>query len=94
MPRASNRGYNDHPGFSSATHPEWGSTRPCLDTRVPLDAAGTTFDWVKRDSFQIRAAGLDGVFGTGREYPTGGDYDDATYDDQTNFSPGTLEDKM
>ncbi len=92
--RAGNRGYNDHPGFSSATHTEWGSTRPCLDTRVPLDSAGTTFDWANRDSFQIRAAGLDGVFGLGREFPTGGDYDDASFDDITNFSGGTLEDKM
>ena len=92
--RASNRGYDGHPGFSSATHSEWGSTRPCFDTRVPLDASGTTFDWVNRDWFQIRAAGLDGVFGTGREFPTGGDYDDASYDDITNFSGGTLEDKM
>lgn len=93
--RGGSRGYDGHPGFASTTHhPEWGSTGPCRDTRVPLDGAGTKFDWINGDSFQIRATGLDGVFGSGTLFPTGEDYDSPTYDDQTNFSKGTLEDEM
>ncbi len=92
--RGGSRGYDGHPGFVSPTHPEWGATGPCWDTRVPLDDTGTRFDWIKGDSFQIRAAGLDGVFGPGLSFPTGDDYDSETYDDQTNFSGGTLEDEM
>jgi prepilin-type N-terminal cleavage/methylation domain-containing protein len=92
--RASSHGYDGHPVFSSTAHPEWGTTGPCWDTRVPLDSTGTKFDWVNRDSFQIRSAGLDGIFGIGKDFPRGDDYDDATYDDLTNFSGGTLESKM
>jgi hypothetical protein len=93
--RAQDGTYVPHPGFvPPATHPEWGATGPCRDTRVPLPASDPPFDWANRDSFQIRAAGLDGIFGIGTYFPRGDDYDEATYDDQTNFSGGTLEDKM
>jgi len=95
--RAGSGGYSGLPvpAFASrAYHPEWGATGPCRDTRVPLPSSDPPFDWANRDSFQIRAAGLDGVFGPGVLFPTGEDYNDATYDDQTNFSGGTLEDKM
>jgi len=96
--RASSGGYSGHPtpAFDAALagHPEWGSTGPCRDTRVPVPTNAPPFDWANRDSFQIRAAGLDGKFGIGTYFPRGDDYDEASYDDQTNFSGGTLEDKM
>jgi len=94
--RAGSGGYNflPVPAFASTAHPEWGATGPCRDTRVPLPGSDPPFDWANRDSFQIRAAGLDGIFGIGVLFPAGEDYTDATYDDQTNFSGGTLEDKM
>ena len=72
-------GYTDHPGFES--------TGPCQDTR----ASG----WANPRSFQIRSSGLDALLGSGVQFPTGGDYDDDTWDDITNFSGGgTLEDAM
>jgi prepilin-type N-terminal cleavage/methylation domain-containing protein len=92
--RAQDGTYVPHPGFASTAHPEWGATGPCRDTRVPLSGSNPPFDWANRDSFQTRAAGLDGIFGTGVLFPAGDDYDTASFDDQTNFSAGTLEDKM
>lgn len=105
--RAPKGGYVKHPGFylgnpDDHPHPEWGSTGPCLDTRRPRqspDPTGADFEWINGDTFQIRAAGLDGKFGSGVMYPSGEDYvqgnDEATFDDQTDFSEGgTLEKRM
>jgi hypothetical protein len=108
--RAPDGSYIEHPGFTPADYgyPEWGSTRPCVDTRVDVPANTPPFDWANRDTFQIRCAGLDGVFGPGVRFPSGEDYsnysiDDpttlfdettVTFDDMTNFSGGKLEDKM
>ena len=72
-------GYDGHTG--------WQNARPCRDTR--------SGGWANPYSFQIRSSGMDGRFGSGRDFPTGEDYgqDKSTYDDITNFSgKGTLED--
>ena len=66
---------------------------PCQNTLVA--------DWANPDSFQILSAGLDGLYDDpadpdprGIGYPAGTDYDDAQYDDQSNFCSGTFEDEM
>ncbi|MHC4178846.1 MAG: type II secretion system protein [Planctomycetota bacterium] len=58
-----------------------------------------TNDWVNPRTFQILSAGLDDTFGTTTdggvpEYPGGANYGDDQFDNITNFSGGTLEDKM
>lgn len=59
-----------------------------------------TNDWVNPRMFQILSAGLDDKFGTTTpagevpEYPGGANYGDDQFDNITNFSGNTLEDKM
>lgn len=72
--RAGANGYDAHPGYSPA--------RPYRDTRNGR--------WINDDSFQILSPGLDGQFGAGHEFPTGGDYDAANYDDSSNFTQTTM----
>jgi prepilin-type N-terminal cleavage/methylation domain-containing protein len=50
--------------------------------------------WAKPKSYQIRAPGMDGIHGTGVDYPEGSDYSEQQYDDISNFSDGTFEDSM
>jgi hypothetical protein len=60
--------------------------------------------WVNTQLFQILSPGLDGKYWNeqsspqdpqpGNAFPTGDDYTSAQYDDITNFSRGTLKDKM
>jgi len=54
----------------------------------------TAGEWVNPDSFQIHSPGLDGIHGGGTQYPSGEDYQEVDYDDQTNFSGGTLKNKL
>jgi hypothetical protein len=59
------------------------------------DSGGTT--WREQDNFQIIAAGTDGNFGTGtgpRCSESGAGCTQADYDNITNFSQGTLQEKM
>lgn len=51
-------------------------------------------EWVNPKTFQLISAGLDGLFGEGNQYPAGEDYTEGNYDNVTNFSKGTLEDRM
>jgi hypothetical protein len=64
-----------------------------LSGTVPYRNVNTN-DWVNPHSFQIHSPGLDGIHGSGTQYPTGGDYQPADYDDQTNFSGGPLKNQM
>lgn len=76
--RAERRSYEGKMGGSN-TAPYWSTE---------------TNEWVNRDTFQIHSPGLDGIHGSGTQYPSGEDYEDADYDDQTNFSGGPLKNKM
>ncbi len=43
--------------------------------------------------YQIFGPGLDGMYGSGIQYPSGADYDEARKDDMSNFTRGpTLDD--
>jgi len=67
---------------------------PLRDGRV----AATPRPWINPDSFQIICGGLDGIIGTGTNFPDGSAedpytaYDDDRWDDQANFLQGTFED--
>ncbi len=51
--------------------------------------------YVNPATFQILSPGRDGRFGTGRDYPSGSDYNVDNYDDVTNFIKGaTLKSDM
>ena len=65
---------------------EWGTTTPHFNSKLG--------QWVQPDSFQIHCPGLDGRHGPGKDYPSGSDYGDDDYDDQTDFSGGPLSGKM
>lgn len=49
---------------------------------------------VNPNTYQILCAGRDGTYGAGIDFPTGSDYDNANYDDISNFSKGTMEQAM
>jgi prepilin-type N-terminal cleavage/methylation domain-containing protein len=62
-------------------------------------AQPTAPGWRRHDSCQIICAGLDGRFGTGdptvaRVSRSGAGFTDDDFDNQTNFSEGTLEDDL
>ncbi len=63
-----------------------GTAVPYLDTRTNLPVA--------KDKFQIVSAGLDNDFGSGNQFPAGGDYTPGSFDNITSFADGTLEDEM
>ncbi len=73
--------------------------RPAIDTRLSDISAGNV-SWINPESIQIFSSGLDVAYGEltdkiyGLQFPTGGNYSEATYDDVTNFSGGTLESAM
>ncbi len=77
-------GYEGHPGWPAV------GVRPMRDTR----RTGNQNPWVNPETFQIRAAGLDGKFGRGVMFPTGEDYDEDQLDDLGNFADGVFEDQM
>jgi hypothetical protein len=67
---------------------KWGHCRPYVNTLTPNS-------YVNPTTFQILSPGLDGRFGTGRDYPSGSDYNADNYDDVTNFIKGaTLQNDM
>jgi len=81
--------------------PQTISVLPAANWKMPVAANALT--WINPQSFQIFSSGLDMTYGnvtraTGMPlaltYPTGEKYEAETYDDITNFSGGTLEDKM
>ncbi len=74
------------PRNGNYTGKSWNTATPFEDTR--------TNEWMKPREFQILSAGLDGLYGTASKFPTGDDYDNEGFDNITNFSEGTLEDKM
>ena len=67
---------------------------PAADSRI---STTSPYTWVNPQSFQIFCAGLDATYaapsaaGTPLLFPSGANYQNATFDDQTNFSNGTLE---
>ncbi len=65
---------------------KWGHCRPYT---------GMGKGYVNPATFQILSPGRDGRFGTGRDYPSGSDYNVDNYDDITNFIKGaTLQSDM
>ena len=69
---------------------------PALDSRL---TTATKNVWVNPQFFQVWSSGLDTLYSTPTtnppyQFPSGDNYDQNTYDDITNFSGGTLEDKM
>jgi len=79
---------------------------PCNNARPMMSHARASdpepTEYVNPQSFQIRSAGLDGIFGTGVNFPSGADppppsgsgYNAAQYDDMANFCKGTFEDAI
>jgi prepilin-type N-terminal cleavage/methylation domain-containing protein len=106
--RATNGGYSGKTFLHSLPAPEPPETvGPYVQTRIDPNAGTVVVDdWVSPTSFQIISAGLDGKYGTGNSFPTGLQapaagtlpgalpYSDGNFDNITNFSGGTLEDKM
>ncbi len=76
-------GYHNNQSYNAG---DGGNVRPFVNVE--------TDDWVEPNKFQIICAGLDGIFGSGQKYPNGEDYDEATFDNITNFAAGKLEDAM
>jgi hypothetical protein len=75
-------------GGSYSKSASWGNCRPFLDTRLANA-------YVNPTSFQILSPGRSGKYGTGRNYPSGSDYDADNYDEITNFTRGaTLKSDM
>jgi prepilin-type N-terminal cleavage/methylation domain-containing protein len=82
------------PGASSVTN-----VYPAMDDRLTTDTTKPV--WINPTSFQIFSSGLDVLYTsptdtpqTPYHYPSGINYGENTYDDITNFSGGTLEDKI
>jgi prepilin-type N-terminal cleavage/methylation domain-containing protein len=84
--RARVNGYTGHPGWAEV------GLKPAYDTRI--EGPSGAYAWANPKTFQIRAPGLDGRYGTGQHYPLGDDYDEAQYDDLSNFSEGDFGSAM
>jgi len=70
------------------------------DTPADADLADSERDWAAPDTYQIIAAGFDGVFSVGgaagdfRFSTTGVDFTDGDFDNIANFANGKLEDEL
>jgi hypothetical protein len=68
------------PDAKGAYHGAWHNCRPCRDSK--------TGDWINSTTYQLFGPGVDGKYGSGIQYPSGADYDEARKDDMSNFTQG------
>ena len=78
---------------------------PAADSRLTTVWTGppyapSTCTWINPQSFQIFSPGLDGTYsaptasGQPLQFPSGGNYQNNTFDDITNFSNGRLREQQ
>ena len=86
--------YFHHESYTTISHTVGGGTD---NVAKPYKSNVAGQNYVNDDTFQIISAGLDAEFGSGnadKTFPVGTNYSAGDYDNITNFSEGTLRDRL